>query len=112
MSTASGSRRSVGGVVGPDDGLIAMSTWRAPRPRIDSALRPQRARIPVDDDVVRDDRRVGAAPRDAAKAHRAGDRPGRLLDGDAPAGLRDDARDDERQPALAQAVADERRDGD
>ena len=38
MSTASGRRRSVGGRVGSDDGLIAISTWRAPRPRIDTRL--------------------------------------------------------------------------
>ncbi len=83
----------------------AESAYRQP-------LRPQGAGIPVDHDVVRDDRRVGAVPCDAAKAHRARNGPGRCVDGDAPAALRNDPRDDERQPAFAQAVADQRRDAD
>jgi len=39
MRTSSGSARSVGGVVGPEEGFIAMDTRPAPRPRTTSSLR-------------------------------------------------------------------------
>ena len=67
MSTTSGSCKSVGGGVGTrrrlDRDVDVTRTEAAYR----EPLRPQRAGIPVDDDVVRDDRRVAAVPRDAAK---------------------------------------------
>ena len=61
--------------------------------------REQCERAPLDDDVVRRDRRLGSVPRETRKAHRRRERTGRAFDGETAAARRSRARSQNGRPA-------------